>query len=54
MNSPIQKIDERAWLEMQVIAAISSLKQLSPEHPFVTAIRDVLLEQKPDQLTLDL
>jgi len=50
-----QKIDDKAWLELQVIAAISGLKEVSPDHPFVVAIRAVLdRPTTPEQLSLDL
>ena len=49
-----ENIDDKAWLELTVLAAITNLKQDYPGHPFVTAIRAVLGTVKPEQLELDL
>ena len=50
-----QQIDDKARLELQIIAAVSNLKAEHPNHPFVVAIRAVL-EHKPtpEQLELEL
>ena len=50
-----ENIDDKAWLELTVLAAITNLKQDYPGHPFVTAIRAVLDHKPaPEQMELDL
>lgn len=54
LNKP-DTIDDKVWLELQIIAAVSSLKIDYPEHPFVIAIRAVLDKQTtPQQMEMDL
>jgi len=51
-DHPHNYIDDIAWLELQVISAVTNIKDRNPQHPFVTAIRKAL--EEPEQLTLDL
>lgn len=36
------QIDDKAWLELQVMSAIYNLKEIDPEHPLVVAVRNMI------------
>lgn len=61
MNNARQQLDktmtqiDKELLELQIISAVSSLKENHPDHPFVIAIRAVLEScTNPYQMNLDL
>ncbi len=52
------KTNDKAWLELQVISAVHSLREIDPQHPFVLGIKTMLDLAKSsgqyEQLELDL